>query len=127
MGRRAKAAKIAQQIVVTIGDTTVEFPLDHESLRSRGDSLLAAKRLRPLAVDYLRRMEIQSHDPFMDETQWLDFDSMCAPFSNDGPWAQDALDDFSISSGMLFENEMNCDPEAPHGTRIPRIDDAVWK
>jgi hypothetical protein len=123
MGRRAKGVRQAGQIIVQIGDTTVVFPLDRELIRSRPDALLRAKGLRPLAVDYLRRIEDLPPDPFMDDNSMRAFDDTSMPFLGEFPWNPDTMHDFSSSSSKCREAELSCDIDCTPGIHFARIED----
>jgi hypothetical protein len=125
MGRRARAIKQAQQIVVKIGDTTVVFPLDRELLTSRGHAMDTAKRLRPLAVDYLRRLEIPSFGLLMDDDPLSEFEPLSTPSSGDAPWAQSAWDDLPRGTSKFAEQDMNCHTDCAPQIHSPHAEDSV--
>jgi hypothetical protein len=74
MGRRRKGLKEARRIVVRIGDLTTVFPLHREFLKSRPADLVTAKQLRPVAVEYLHRLEMHLPDPPPKEEPLRRFD-----------------------------------------------------
>jgi hypothetical protein len=95
-------------------------------LASRDSAVLAAKRLRPAAVEYLQRLENHSSDLAANEVSSQTVRPIAAPGRSDAPLVRSNIKDASGPEPRFFEQDVNAEIEWTPLIQSPQSLDSLW-